>query len=102
MVVVVIVGILVAIAVPVYNNVTSSASAKAIEANVRILDGAIGMYSVDKAIDNSTDIVVTAENITTPNTHYTELMKYLQAWPTGPDGVTYVVTAGKAESVPAP
>lgn len=41
MVVVVILGILVAIAVPVYNTVTAKAEKGAIEANLRTVDGAI-------------------------------------------------------------
>lgn len=41
MVVVVIIGVLVAIAVPVYNNVTENAEKSAVEANLRTLDGAI-------------------------------------------------------------
>jgi len=41
MVVVVIIGILVAVAVPVYNNVTERAERSAVEANLRTLDGAI-------------------------------------------------------------
>ena len=44
MVVVVIIGILVAIAVPVYNNVTLKAEKSAIEANLRTIDGAIMTY----------------------------------------------------------
>ena len=100
MVVVVIIGILVAVAVPIYNNVTTAARQNAIDANVRILDGAIGMYSIDQEIADITTIDVTAADITTPNTHYTEIMKYLQEWPTGPDTSTYVVTDGKAVHVP--
>ncbi len=41
MVVVVIIGILVAIAVPVYNSVTTKAELSAIKANIRTVDGAI-------------------------------------------------------------
>ncbi len=44
MVVVVIIGILVAIAVPVYRNVQTNAEKKANEANIRIIEGAIQMY----------------------------------------------------------
>ncbi len=44
MVVVVIIGILTAIAVPVYNNVTTKAEQAAVEANLRTIDGAIMMY----------------------------------------------------------
>ena len=41
MVVVVIIGILIAIAIPIYNAVTARAETGAIEANLRTLDGAI-------------------------------------------------------------
>jgi len=44
MVVVVIIGILVAIAVPVYRNVQTNAEKKANEANIRIIESAIQMY----------------------------------------------------------
>lgn len=44
MVVVVIVGILISIAVPVYNKVTATAEEKACLANIRIIEGAIEMY----------------------------------------------------------
>lgn len=44
MVVVVIIGILVAIAVPVYNNITRTAKENACEANERTIQGAVGMY----------------------------------------------------------
>lgn len=48
MVVVVIIGILVAIAVPVYNNVTGKAEQAACEANKRTIDGAILMWQMDQ------------------------------------------------------
>ncbi|MBF7082137.1 type II secretion system protein [Desulfallas sp. Bu1-1] len=44
MVVVVIIGILVAIAVPIYNSTTRGAAQRAHDANLRILDGAIDQY----------------------------------------------------------
>ena len=44
MVVVVIIGILVAIAVPVYRNVQTNAEKKANEANIRIIESAIQMF----------------------------------------------------------
>jgi len=44
MVVVVIIGILVAIAVPVYNNITETAKENACEANKRTIQGAANMY----------------------------------------------------------
>jgi len=48
MVVVVIIGVLVAIAIPIYNTVTARAEERACEANLRILDGAIQMWVADE------------------------------------------------------
>lgn len=48
MVVVVILGILVAIAVPVYNNVSETAKAKADAANIRTIEGALSTYLAAK------------------------------------------------------
>lgn len=44
MVVVIILGILVAIAIPIYNNVTGDAQKKACASNERTLEGAVAMY----------------------------------------------------------
>lgn len=79
MVVVVIIGILVAIAVPVYNSVTNNANKRAVEANLRTIDGAIMQHTT-----NSTDAPTSANLV--PG--------YLQTWPSGPNGVaSYGVTA---------
>jgi len=48
MVVVVIIGILVAIAIPIFNNVTQSAERSTVEANLRTIDGAVLMYRSDQ------------------------------------------------------
>ena len=48
MVVVIILGILVAIAIPIYNNVTGDAQKKACAANERTLEGAVAMYQAAK------------------------------------------------------
>lgn len=48
MVVVVIIGILVAIAVPVYNGASRSAQANADKATARTLNGAIGTYTANE------------------------------------------------------
>lgn len=52
MVVVVIIGILVAIAVPVYNNVTANAQDAADAANVRTLNAAISMWVAENPDTN--------------------------------------------------
>lgn len=62
MVVVVIIGILVAIAVPVYNRVSTNAEANAAQATVRTLNGAVSMYMADDSIaTKSTDITSGAD-----------------------------------------
>jgi type IV pilus assembly protein PilA len=79
MVVVVIIGILAAIAVPVYNRTTDNANKAAVEANLRTIDGAIMQYQA-------------SNNITTAPTlgggETTDLVSgYLAAVPSGPTGV---------------
>ena len=79
MVVVVILGILVAIAVPVYNSVTEKAELSAIQANLRTLDGAIMQAKV-------TETGTIEWNDAT-------LAKYITGWPIkGPKTCTYSVT----------
>jgi prepilin-type N-terminal cleavage/methylation domain-containing protein len=49
MVVVVIIGVLVAIAIPIYGAVTRNAEDRAHEANVRIIKGAVQMYAMESS-----------------------------------------------------
>ena len=60
MVVVIILGILVAIAIPIYNNVTGDAQKKACAANERTLEGAVAMYQAanDGKMPGSLDALV--------------------------------------------
>ena len=75
MVVVVIIGILTAIAVPVYSNVTAKAAEAAHDANIRILQGA-GQAAVMGGIDNDT----------WTGTEGGSWEDYLAEWPTVPAG----------------
>ncbi len=77
MVVVVILGILVAIAVPVYNNVSDTAKEKADSANVRILNGALSQW----AATNDKDLTVDADAATEP-----DISSYVQEVPASPYG----------------
>ncbi len=75
MVVIVIIGILVAIAVPIYNSVTAGARESAYEANERILKGAAAMYFAENGpVDDP---------ITKDTNH---LNPYLESWPENPLG----------------
>ncbi len=85
MVVVVIIGILVAIAIPVYSSITNTANKSAVEANLATIDGAISMYQADK---NVTTAPTYDDNATTglePN--------YLAKLPVGPTGAAYDISA---------
>ena len=91
MVVVVILGILVAIAVPVYNNVSEKAKLNSHLANIRTIEGAIEAYCAAEDA-NKADIDVTAAGVgeLVPN--------YIESWPTDPG--SYEVTAGAVVASP--
>jgi type II secretion system protein G len=72
MVVVAIIGILVAIAVPIYNASQATAKANACKSNLRTLNGAISMYHADHDGTYPTQI--------------SDLSAYLQSVPTCPSG----------------
>lgn len=77
MIVVVIIGVLAAIAVPVYQNVTDNANRNAVEANLRIIDGAVAQFQANNG-DDPTGI----DDLATD---------YIQAVPVGPGGTTYAL-----------
>lgn len=89
MIVVMIIGILTAIAVPVYNNVTDKVRKAAVEANLKTIDGAIMMYRASQG---------TATNPTLDNNADTGLVPdFLAAVPSGPAGVKgYAIINGSA------
>ncbi len=91
MVVVVIIGILVAIAVPVYNNVSDRARTQAIEANVRILQGAVMMYHV-----SNNDVYPGAIDDLIPFVEGTAINGENGL---GPSGVTYTLTGGTPPTI---
>ncbi|MDQ7790167.1 MAG: prepilin-type N-terminal cleavage/methylation domain-containing protein [Clostridia bacterium] len=85
MVVVVIIGILVAIAVPVYNNVSGNAALKACAANVRTIEGAIEQAVAGGTARADVDNASLSDAST----------GYIKDWPTCPvDNTAYTVTAG--------
>ena len=81
LVVVVIIGILVAIAVPVYKESTTQANRRAVEANLRTIESAIMQYGStnEGAIPDEEDLVTSFQN-----------------WPAGPDGVEYEIVGARA------
>lgn len=88
MVVVVIIGILVAIAVPVYNGTQTAAKANTCAANLRIIDGAIALYNA-----NTTDAAIKAGDTITEKL----VPDYIQSEPKCPNGGTYsLISSGGA------
>ena len=103
MVVVVIIGILAAIAVPVYNNVSDTAKEKAEAANIRTIEGAISSYLVANDISGGyEDVVLGADgSITGVSVPGTLVPNYLKEMPKSPYDNTksYVKAAGVGEQV---
>lgn len=96
MVVVVIIGILVAIAVPVYNNVTATAKVNADKASVRTLNGAVAQYMASDITHNA---AITAAASTSVANAMSELVSthFLQSTVTFNDA-TRVTFAGDANN----
>lgn len=87
MVVVVIIGVLVAVAIPVYNNVTDNAKERACQSNLRIIDGAIQMWVADDPTNNVATAVTMGDLVT----------DFIDETPKCPtDGDDYTFTNGKA------
>ena len=84
MVVVVIIGILVAVAVPVYNSVTERAERSAVEANLRTIDGAIMTYYA--TVDNPTPLTASNDGV-----GQLVAAKLLAADPSVTGGITYAI-----------
>ncbi len=88
MVVVAIMAVLVAIAIPVFNSVTAKAEKGTCQANQRIIESAIAQYNLvnDTPLGDSNDGALEAALFTTT--------KYVQSWPTCPgEGTAYTYTA---------
>ena len=82
MVVVLIIGILVAIAVPVYRSVQTKAAENACAANVRTLNGALEAYKANN------DFATLPNNFNAENDLVGE---YIKEWPTCPLGGDYTL-----------
>lgn len=107
MVVVVIIGILVAIGVPVYNSVTDNAAQRADEANIRILQGAgntaiasHGRPAADETWTGAADGTATNGGGGDANYNWENWVQDpFPAVPDGATGTTYTVTLGNDGTV---
>ena len=85
MVVVVIIGILVAIAIPIYNNTTARAERGSCEANLRMIDSAIQQYKMVNDISPNIDLT-TLDGFNFEEEILIENAGYLDSTPTCPAG----------------
>lgn len=106
MVVVAILGILVAVAVPVYNNATTKAKYQTVQANCRTIESAVSQMAAVQgknmadAITGTEDITLTANNFGAAGTVVTgeKLSDYMKSLPTdatykvGQDGTVTATT----------
>lgn len=90
MVVVVIIGVLVAIAIPIYNNVQLNARMNSHNANVRTLAGAAAVMFTENA--PLTDDITWSSAVTT---NATDAGHFLVEWPTNPFGGNAAPTGTK-------
>ena len=98
MVVVVIIGILIAIAIPLYGSVQATAREKACYANQRTIDGVISMYQAEGGvtIPGTADGFVVGIVVGS-----TTLGPYLMAAPRCPNSTNaYTITAGRVVGCP--
>ena len=98
MIVVMIIGILTAIAVPVYNNITEAAMENAEQANIRIIEGALAAYLANTGGGSYTDVILHKDgSIEGVNIKEDNLVPdYLKEMPKSPfdDAKSYVKIAG--------
>lgn len=85
MVVVVIIGILAAVAIPLYNNQTETARLNVHMSNIKIIESAVQQYKAVENVSTPTDLAVNSVSDFV-NTH--PLADYIQDWPDGPGEYT--------------
>ena len=92
-VVIAILGILAAIAIPRFAGFQGSANKKAVLANLRTIQTAVETYAAEKNVT----VTTVAHDGTTSDAMETALQAMIgTSWPSSPSGVTYTVVAGKA------
>lgn len=85
LIVVIIIGILTAIAIPVYRNASRNAERRSVEANLKTIDSAIQQY-----INDNGEIPTSSGQLTD------EDKGTLLTWPSGPNEAEYKIVDGRA------
>ena len=99
MVVVAIMGVLVAVAIPVFNNVTKKAKVQTCATNCRTIEGAISqMKTLEQSTEDlSKSVTLTAENFKTEKFYNSTLDKFIKEFPT--DATYTIATDGSVTAV---
>lgn len=84
LIVVIIIGILTAIAIPVYRNASRNAERRSVEANLKTIDSAIQQYKNDNGTNPSAADLTDKDKGT------------LLTWPSGPNEAEYEIVNGRA------
>ena len=96
-IVVVIIGVLVAIAIPAYKSITDNATARADEANIRIIESALQMWFVDNiSVVKTTLNVDKTGTVTAPSGTIGNPKDFVETWPVQPgnSAKSYTVVNG--------
>jgi prepilin-type N-terminal cleavage/methylation domain-containing protein len=103
-VVIAILGILAAIAIPRFGGMREGANAKAIDSNIRTIQSAVEVLAAQENV-TVTDIAAGSDGVLTAPAAITDtgaLNTLVGQWPGGPEDVVYTVVGGLATaSVPA-
>lgn len=84
LIVVIIIGILTAIAIPVYRNASRNAERRSVEANLKTIDSAIQQYKNDNGEIPTKEELIDEDKGT------------LLTWPSGPNEAEYKIVDGRA------
>lgn len=84
LIVVIIIGILTAIAIPVYRNASQNAERRSVEANLKTIDSAIQQYKNDNGTTPTKEELIDEDKGT------------LLTWPSGPNEAEYKIVGGRA------
>lgn len=84
LIVVIIIGILTAIAIPVYRNASQNAERRSVEANLKTIDSAIQQYKNDNGEIPTKEELIDEDKGT------------LLTWPSGPNEAEYEIKDGRA------
>jgi len=102
-IVVAIIGILIAIAIPAYRSITNNAVARAESANIKIIESAIQLWSTDNSSVATTALNVDRTGtVTSPSGTVGHPKDFVETWPVRPNNATKSYTVVNGVITPEP